>query len=72
MREKLLNARDKNGNKQTIIDHGEYTDRQNAEGNKEKYIIPTGVPKIFVFVSGGIAIAVALAAISVGRRNEIS
>lgn len=72
MREKLLNAQDKNGNEQTILDHGEYTDGQNAEGNKEKYIIPTGVPKISVFISGVIAIAVALAAISVGRRDEIS
>jgi hypothetical protein len=67
-----LSERDENGNEQTIIDHGEYTDRQNTEGNKEKYIIQTGVPKIFVFVSGGIAIAVALAAIFVGRRNEMS
>lgn len=75
-----LSKQDENGNKQTVFDHGEYTDGQhsensggqNAESNKEKYIIQTGVPKIFVFVSGGIAIAVALAAIFIGRRNEIS
>ena len=71
VREKL-SKQDKNGNEQTIIDHSEYTDRQNSEGNKEKYIIQTGVPKIFVFISGVIAIMVALAAIFVGRRNEIS
>lgn len=67
-----LSKQDKNGNEQTAIDHNENFGGQNAEGNKEKYIIQTGVPKIFVFVSGGIAIAVALAAIFVGRRNEIS
>lgn len=71
MREEL-SKQDKNGNEQTVIDHNENSGGQNAEGNKEKYIIQTGVPKIFVFVSGGIAIAVALAAIFVGRRNEIS